>query len=94
MAAGRGAPVVVPHPTSRPGSAGFSDAYGALNFGPSTVQSGSNGPAKIAAADAAAEAFTPVTVNARGAFALLGQPAGVLGLLLAGLAVWYWLENR
>lgn len=94
MATTRGAAIVAPRPTSRPGTVAFADAYGSLNFGPTTAQQGATGPVKAAAADAAAAAITPVSLNPRGAFALLGQPAGVLVLLVVGLAVWSYVDRK
>jgi hypothetical protein len=83
-------PVSIPAPARRPGSATWADAYGSLNFGPSTAAQGGEGAAR--AADAARNTGAPITVRGIGPD-FLARPAGVLVVLLVALAIWSYTDR-
>lgn len=84
------APVTVPVAPRRPGSASFSDAYGALSFGTTTRAAGGEGAAREAAAARAGGA--PITVNGIGPD-FLARPAGALVVLIVLLAAWSYFDR-
>lgn len=86
---GAAAGLQVPLPTRRPGSANFADVYGGLDFGTPTAQAGGG-----AAAAAAYAKGTPAPISAAGISPdLLRQPAGVLLILIAIIAVWSYMDR-
>lgn len=83
---GSGAGLVVPAPTRRPGSATFGDVYGGLDFGGTTAAAGGDGRA--------ATAPTSAPISLQGVSpAFFRQPAGILVVLIAILAVWSYLDR-
>ena len=86
---GAGAGIQVPVPTSRPGSASFADVYGGLDFGQTTASAGGG-----AAAAGSYAAGRPPPISLQGVSPdLLRQPAGVLLVLIAIIAVWSYLDR-
>jgi hypothetical protein len=84
-----GAGLQIPAPTRRPGSAQFGDVYGGLDFGTTTVAAG--GQAATAHA-ASSSAPGPVSINGISPD-FLRQPAGVLVVLIAIIAIWSYLDR-
>jgi hypothetical protein len=84
-----GAGLQVPLPTRRPGSANFADVYGGLDFGIPTTAAGGQG---AAAANIAATAGAPISLAGVGPD-FLRQPAGILVVLIAIIAVWSYLDR-
>lgn len=78
--------LVIPAPTRRPGSATFADVYGGLDFGGTTVTAGDNSRA------ATAPQAAPISLQGVGPD-FLRQPAGVLVVLIAIVAIWSYLDR-
>jgi hypothetical protein len=85
-------PVTIPAAPRRPGSASWSDAYGALGFPGSqrTASAGGEGAAREAAAAHAGGA--PLTINGIGPD-FLARPAGALIVLIGALAAWSYFDR-
>lgn len=85
-------PVVVPAPPRRPGSASFSDAYGALGFPGATRTAAAGGEGATREAAAARAGGAPITINGIGPD-FLARPAGALVALLVLLAAWSYFDR-
>ena len=85
-------PAGMPPPSTRPSSGTLADVYGSLTSGtPTLAAGGSIGGARVAAAAASDEAGAPVTIHGLSP-ELLHNPAGVLLILVAALAILSWLD--
>lgn len=87
-------PAGLPPAQTRPSSLTRADVYGSFQTGvPTSVVAGTSGGARIAAATDAVDATAPITINGLGPD-FLHRPAGILLLIVAGLAAFSLMEGE